>query len=213
MMKNQLIIFVKTPRLGWVKTRLARHIGKVAAWRFYRQTTDRLLRRMSDLAHSDICLHVAPGRGAFGPSAWPARFARRPQSSGNIGDRMINAFRQGPAAPTVLIGSDIPAIRAKHVEDAFRALKTKDIVFGPAEDGGFWLIGLRQPQRPLHIFKQVGWSSQHTLQDVLNNIPAHLKVGFVATLRDVDEIEDWQAYQSPSCSRKRGINSAKLQGL
>lgn len=214
-MARQLIIFVKSPYIGFVKTRLARHIGNLEAQRFYRRTTNQLLLRLSALQNSTIHLGVAPGKDAFGPSPWSAHYRRFPQSAGDIGRRMAVAFREVPSGPTVLIGSDIPAITTDHIEQAFSALQKNDIVFGPAQDGGFWLIGLKQPHLPRRLFKKVRWSSKYTLGDVLRELPRHLKVGVIATLRDVDEIDDWQAYQeaATSCSRKRGINSAKLQGL
>ena len=214
-MARQLIIFVKSPYIGFVKTRLARHIGKLEAQRFYRQTSEQLLLRLNRLHNTTIHLGVTPGKDAFGTSPWPSQYRRFPQSAGDIGRRMTAAFHQIPAGPTVLIGSDIPAITTDHIELAFRALRKNDIVFGPAQDGGFWLLGLKHPHLPKRLFKKVRWSSENTLEDVMRGLPPHLKVGIVDRLRDVDEIADWRAYHeaAASCSRNRGINSAKLQGL
>ncbi len=210
-MRQHLIIFAKAPRVGWVKTRLAHHIGVIEAWRFYRRTNANLLTHMSRLQNTTITLSVTPGNAAYGSSAWPSHLHREPQGAGDIGRRMAAAFQRSPTLPTVLIGSDIPTIRADHIKQAFRRLRHNDLVFGPALDGGFWLVGMRQPSLPYRIFDNVRWSGPHAMQDVLDNVASHTRVGFVETLRDVDELEDYQA-AGASCSLRRGINSAKLQG-
>jgi uncharacterized protein len=87
----------------------------------------------------------------------------------------------------VLIGADIPAVGARHIAEAFHLLGKHDIVFGPAEDGGFWLVGARRSPRPPPLFGKVRWSGPYALADVLGNLPRRVSVGFAARLADVDD--------------------------
>lgn len=191
-----LIVFVKAPRLGAVKTRLARHIGLLAAWRFQRDTTVALLARLGRPKWR-IILSVAPDTFAARGRFWDERIARKPQGRGDIGRRMARAIAGESIGPVVLIGSDIPAVERRHIDDAFRALGTADAVFGPAQDGGFWLVGFRHPGRARQAFKSVRWSGPHALADTLAGLPA-LRVARIATLSDVDEIEDYRTWFTPS---------------
>jgi rSAM/selenodomain-associated transferase 1 len=182
---QQLIIMVKEPRLGAVKTRLAGEIGAPAAARFYRTVSTNLIRRLSTDSRWRLVLAVAPDR-AVASSAWPPPADRMPQGHGDIGERMLRLLLASGAARTILIGSDIPGVCAEHIAAAFKTLGRSDIVFGPAEDGGFWLVGIRRGRCPAGLFRDVHWSSPHTLADTLRTIRAS-KVALAATLSDVDD--------------------------
>ena len=93
-----------------------------------------------------------------------------------------------PPGPLVIVGTDIPAIRAAHIAQAFRALGRHDAVFGPAADGGYWLVGLA-PRRPARPFAAVRWSTEHALADTLANF-AGRRVAMLRTLHDVDTAAD-----------------------
>ena len=181
-----LIVFVKAPRLGTVKTRLARAIGQSAAWRFYRETTATLLARVGWNPRWRTVLAVTPDAFASKGRFWPRAFARSPQGRGDIGRRMARSIADLGHGPTVLIGSDIPRIALRHIEDAFRALARADIVFGPAEDGGFWLVGTREPGILRRAFRDIRWSSATTLAEARANLEGK-RVALVATLADVDD--------------------------
>jgi glycosyltransferase A (GT-A) superfamily protein (DUF2064 family) len=91
------------------------------------------------------------------------------------------------------VGSDIPAITATHIRAAFASLARHDVVFGPATDGGYWLAGVRQglPEVALrHLFDTVRWSSGDALADTVRNVPSTWRIGYAATLRDVDTSVD-----------------------
>jgi glycosyltransferase A (GT-A) superfamily protein (DUF2064 family) len=92
---------------------------------------------------------------------------------------------------SVLIGSDLPSVRAAHIADAFDVLAHRDAVFGPAEDGGFWLAGLKPVPRIGRVFGHVRWSGPHALADTLRNM-GHRQAGFAATLSDVDNRRDYE---------------------
>jgi rSAM/selenodomain-associated transferase 1 len=182
-MKRHLVIFARAPQFGRVKRRLAGGIGAVAAMRFYRQTLDRQIRTLSRDRRWTVWLFLTPD---------PARYRAnvRGQGRGDLGQRMKRPFARLPPGPVVLVGSDIPAMRPSHIARAFALLGGHDLVFGPATDGGFWLIGARR-SRPLprSLFSGVRWSTAHALADTLATIPAGYTTGIADTLDDVDDAE------------------------
>src|SRR5262249_8255842 len=114
------------------------------------------------------------------------------QGGGDLGVRMQHALRSCPPGPVLLVGADIPELDARHIAAAFRHLGDRDIVFGAAEDGGFWLIGVRHPRCLPPLFKKVRWSSPHALADTLAGLPRRLSVGFAARLEDVDDAKAYR---------------------
>ncbi len=179
---------VKEPRAGQAKTRLAAGIGEVPAVWFYRHVTARVLSRVSRPSEWETSLAVAPD-SAVTSRAWSLRWPRLPQGHGNLGQRMQRIMNELPPGPVLIIGSDTPEIRARHIRAAFTALGTHTAVFGPSSDGGYWLIGLKRRPRILQIFANVRWSSPHTRADTERNLSGHL-ITYTATLDDVDEAED-----------------------
>lgn len=188
-MKRHLVIFARAPQLGRVKRRLAEAIGPLAAVRFYRRTLDRQIRTLSRDRRWTIWLFVTPDQALNHP-AW-RRGNVRGQGQGDLGQRMKRPFRLLPPGPVVLVGSDIPAMRPQHIARAFAALGRHDLVFGPATDGGFWLVGARR-SRPLphSLFAEVRWSTRHALADTLATIPPGYTTGVADTLDDVDDADD-----------------------
>ena len=203
MVDRHLIVFAKPPRLGAVKSRLARDIGMLAAWRFYRASLEGVIAEVARDPRWRTVLCVTPGA-----ARWPPDVALVPQCRGDLGTRMSRAMRRMPPGPVVLIGSDIPGLRRCHVARAFAALGRTQAVFGPADDGGFWLVGLRHPRRRPYLFENVRWSSAEALADTLANVADY---ELVDELCDVDTGADFERAQADS--RSRGINSAKLHGL
>ncbi len=193
-LRRQLVVFVKAPRIGTVKTRLAAGIGPVAAWRFYRGVTDGLLRTVADEPRWQTLLAVTPDAFQRRGRYWPRRIARIGQGRGDLGRRMGAVMATRPPGPVVIVGSDIPELRHRHVAEAFAALETCDAVFGPAADGGYWLVGLkRRPLRP-DIFRDVRWSTEHALADTLRNLSPDCRVAMLQTLNDVDTVDDYRRY-------------------
>ena len=191
---RNLVVMAKAPVMGRVKSRLAADIGLVPATRFYRTTLAGLLRRLGRDPRWLLWLAVTPDSAANDPGAWPERARLIPQGAGDLGDRMarILAPLQGgrsvglPPGPVVLIGSDIPAIQPTHIAAAFSALGRHSLVFGPASDGGYWLVGTnRRPAGPRDLFRNVRWSTEHALADTLANVPTETPA-FLETLDDID---------------------------
>ena len=187
-MKPTLIVMVKEPHPGRVKTRLGRDLGMVGAAWWFRHQTRRLLRRIED-PRWQVVLAVAPDVEGLLSRVWPAHLPRWPQGRGNLGDRMARMLRAAPG-PACVIGADIPGINRKELARAFDALERHDAVFGPAPDGGYWLVGLKPPRRaPPSLFDAVRWSGPQALADSRATLPGY-RIAEVSTLRDVDEIHD-----------------------
>lgn len=180
---------VKEPHPGRVKTRLGRDIGMTAAAWWFRHQTRRLIRRIQD-PRWHVVLAVSPDVEGVQSRVWPGHLTRWPQGRGNLGHRMARMMRQVSHGPACIIGADIPGIMPQHIAEAFQALGSHDAVFGPAADGGYWLIGLKHPRRqPPLLFKDVRWSSEHALVDTKATMRRY-RIAEVATLTDVDEVTD-----------------------
>ena len=186
----------RRPELGRVKTRLAKGIGAVDATRFYRQTTASVLRRLGRDPRWRTMLSLAPDHAIDDGGLSPLTLPRIAQGEGDIGERMQNIFEVGPPGPVVIVGSDIPEIETEYIASAFHALGRTDVVFGPADDGGYWLVGMRRRPRVVDIFGDVRWSSEHALADTAANVVrAGLTYELVARLSDVDTMEDFNRWQ------------------
>ncbi len=184
------MVFARAPRFGTVKRRLARDIGPIEAVRFHRTTTGTLLRRLAADSRWTTWLAVTPDRAAAsGRGLWRSSCRLIPQGPGDLGRRMGRALEQLPPGPVVIVGADIPGIRPRHLAQAFRLLGRRDWVIGPAEDGGYWLIGARRRPVLRLPFEGVRWGSPHALADTLANL-AGQSFGVLETLTDVDSGAD-----------------------
>jgi len=159
-----------------------------AAW-WYRHQTARCLRKLRD-PRWQLVLAVTPDHGAHHDRLWPRDLARLPQGRGDLGRRMASALASVSQAPVVLIGSDVPDITPTHIAGAFAALGARRAVFGPATDGGFWLIGLQRGALAYpRMFEGVRWSRADTLEQSLAALAA-LNPARVTEMRDVDTVND-----------------------
>ncbi|MEO9457533.1 MAG: TIGR04282 family arsenosugar biosynthesis glycosyltransferase [Lentilitoribacter sp.] len=189
MTRGTLIIMVKEPRAGRVKTRLGKDIGMTASAWWFRHQVRRLLRRIVD-PRWDVVLAVAPDHGGLLSRVWPSHIERIPQGQGDLGDRMARAMRSVPKGPVCVIGADIPGVGPDQIARAFKTLGSSDAVFGPAPDGGYWLVGLKRTHpMPPQIFQNVRWSTEHALADTAASLRG-LSVALVDQLQDVDTIDD-----------------------
>jgi hypothetical protein len=191
-MRRQLILFVRAPALGRGKRRLARAIGDGAALRFERLMIARLLRRLAGDRRWHLRLAVTPDRACSAARDWRRGVEVVPQGGGDLGVRMRRVIAAAPPGPVVLIGSDIPGLDASHVAAAFDKLGGCDVVFGPAADGGFWLVGARRRPRFPPLFQRVRWSGPHALADTLAGLPRGVSISLVDTLEDVDDADTYR---------------------
>jgi uncharacterized protein len=119
--------------------------------------------------------------------------SRVPQGRGDLGQRMQRIFDRCGRGPLIIVGTDIPFITREIIAKAFRELRRADAVFGRAEDGGYWLVGLRRRPKRVAPFENVRWSSPHALADTLRNLRAH-RIAFAETLFDIDTEADYRRY-------------------
>ncbi len=188
-MQRTLVIMVKEPRPGRVKTRLGRDISMVGAAWWFRHQTRSLIRRLRD-PRWQIVLAVSPDREGLTSRVWPEDLPRAAQGRGDLGDRMGRMLRGMPVGPVCLIGADIPGITRAHIARAFKALGSSQMTFGPAPDGGYWLVGAQRfGALPSGLFKDVRWSTEHALADTLTSIPG-ARVALLDHLSDVDTVAD-----------------------
>jgi uncharacterized protein len=191
-MRRTLVLFVRVPMFGAGKRRLARAIGDVAALRFERRMLGLLVRRLGRDRRWQLRIAATPDHTRLYLPGRPRPGCIVGQGKGDLGVRMRRAIIACPPGPVVLVGADIPLLAASHIAAAFRLLDACDLVFGPAEDGGFWLVGARRRLRPPPPFGRVRWSTRHALADTLANLPRRIAIGWVERLADVDDADAYR---------------------
>lgn len=186
--KNLLIIFAKNPILGHCKTRLATGVGPENALKIYQTLLTHTAKTVKKLPCRKVVFY---SKYIDKEDVWEASiFEKQVQATGGLGHRMSQAFDWGFAQGhknIVLIGTDLIDLEALDIKDAFKALATKAVVFGPATDGGYYLIGLSRMNKDL--FKNIPWSTAEVLRKSLAKLPlnnSHL----LAQKNDIDQIED-----------------------
>ena len=187
-----LVVMAKVPAIGRVKTRLGREIGAVAATQFYRTTLAALLRRLARDSRWRTIVAVAPDRDRGSPALLPW-LTRTGQGEGDLGQRMQRVMDRAGCGPVIIIGTDIPAIAPRDIAEGFRALGSADAVFGPAPDGGYWLVGFKRSPAIPRPFGDVRWSSTHALADTLAGFDVSANVRQLRPLADVDDGETFRA--------------------
>ena len=191
MSKKLIIIFVKNIKLGKVKTRLAKTVGNGAASKVYEALVD-----ITELATSNIQIEKRIYfSDAVVASKWPNAF-KTTQRGINLGERMKNAIHEGfndGYESIVLLGSDLPNISSSIISKGLNALDQTEIVFGPAEDGGYYLVGMNKPHA--FIFENKPWSDSKLLETTLNELKnKNIDVSLLETLNDIDTFEDLKQY-------------------
>lgn len=188
-MKRTLVVMLKEPQPGRVKTRLGREIGMITAAWWFRHQTRALLNRLQD-PRWDLILAVSPDIAGLQSRVWPWHLHRVPQGRGDLGDRMKRVLQLPGKGPVCIVGADIPGITRTHIARGFAALGSADFVLGPAPDGGYWLIGAKRTRAlPPRLFANVRWSTEYALADTVASWP-YARIAYVDTLRDVDEVRD-----------------------
>ncbi len=190
MRNSLLIIFVRNPTLGQVKSRLARTVGPVKALEIY----ELLLTKTCQVAQdSDSDKIVYYSDRVESEDIWDSRiFSKALQSRGDLGIRMYRAFQssfEDGYGKVVIIGSDCYDLTAGIINQAFKELDNNDVVIGPAQDGGYYLIGLNELHSQFFINKK--WSTPAILKDTLRDISKlGIKVRLLPLLNDIDDQED-----------------------
>lgn len=187
MTETLVIVFVKNTALGSVKTRLARTIGDFGALKVYEELL-LITKQAINKLETDVRIYFSK---EIDSNEW-VKFPKYKQQGIDLGERMSNAFKDGfndGYKNIILIGSDLPDISTAHIENGIKELEDNNAVFGPAEDGGYYLIGLNMLIPAL--FKSKPWSQPHLLQTTLQELHSlNISVGILDTLNDIDTYED-----------------------
>jgi len=189
-MKKVLLIFIKNPELGKVKTRLAKSIGDSEALHVYKKLLNSTVSVAEKTdAHRQIWYssYINNEDGIK-----PELFGKYLQMGSDLGERMKGAFRQAfddGADRVVIIGSDCPDLSEAIVENAFERLDKNDLVIGPSEDGGYYLLGMNQYFESL--FRDIEWSTESVLESTIQKAKLNnLNIFQLPVLNDIDNIED-----------------------
>jgi uncharacterized protein len=200
--RNALIVFLKNPTAGHVKTRLAAGIGNEKALWIYLELVRSTADAVKNLAGATVFLYFNEALPAYASveehQARVAAFSSGDgctvavQTGGNLGERMLNAFTEVKDQgfdKICIIGTDCPEISTALLEEAFRELDSRDLVIGPAMDGGYYLLGMKQVHDTL--FKGKNWSTSTVLTSTMGDADnAGLSVALLRQLRDLDDSDD-----------------------
>jgi len=188
MSKNLLLIFTRNPELGKAKTRLAKTVGDVTALEIYKFLLQKT-KEVSSKVTSDKAVYYSVKIREN--DIWDANTYQKHQQVGqDLGIRMLNAFKNGFDADyekVMIIGSDLYDLTTENIEKAFTELDTNDVVIGPAEDGGYYLLGMNS----LHssVFKNKEWGTETVRKDTLNDLKKQ-SVKLLELKNDIDVYED-----------------------
>ena len=192
--KEAIIIFVRNPVLGKVKTRLAKTMGNGKALLIYQLLLEHT-RQVTGNLHCDKFVYYSDYIDEN--DDWNnVLYKKKLQSGGDLGERMANAFKQLFASGyqrLIIIGSDCLDLTSDLINEAFNRLKEADVVFGPSTDGGYYLLGLKVPYPP-ELFENKNWSTDTVLSDSLKTLEASgTSYQLLIPLNDIDEESDLPA--------------------
>jgi hypothetical protein len=190
--RDALIIFARNPELGKCKTRLAKTIGDEAALNIYKYLLEHTAHISKDLK---VDKYVFYSENIKNDDLWKnAIFRKKLQFGADLGAKMENAFFelfQLGYEKIIIIGSDLLDLTTKHINEAFETLNNQDIVIGPAKDGGYYLLGMKNTHSK--IFKNKDWGSSSVLKNTLNDIQ-NSTFSLLEELNDIDTFEDIKPY-------------------
>ena len=190
-MEHALIIFIKNPVLGKVKTRIASHAGEAAALDIYKNLLDHTRIVVGSIEATRLLFYSDRVQRL---DQWPEKkYSKNLQMGDDLGERMLNAFKIATEYDKkIIIGSDCPGITQELIEEAYISLDYHDVVIGPSHDGGYYLLGMNTlvPE----LFHHIPWSTDQVLLETVKILQQkRLLYKLLPMLRDVDTIEDWEA--------------------
>jgi len=213
--RNRLIVFTRYPKPGKTKTRLTLTLGPDGAADLHKRMAEHAVawaRRLVRARRIDLEIHFEGGAAAWFAQWLGDDLTCRPQSRGDLGRRMFQAFCQafdGGVDRVVIIGTDCPALDGRLTLQAFESLDRSDLVLGPAHDGGYYLIGLRRPVPSL--FEGMPWGTDRVLSETLRKADKlRLKVALLRQLSDVDRPEDLPHWYGVAASHAAAQPAARL---
>ena len=193
-----ILLFVKYPNVGRVKTRLAEQIGQDAAADLYRNFVTDILATLKSLdVNFKIVFALGGSQDQF--QQWLGKeYSYIPQVGQDLGQRMKNAFLQAFSEDfnsVVVIGSDSPDLPVEYLELAFCALDTNDVVIGPSSDRGYYLIGFARNSFLPEAFEQISWSSDKVFEQTIDILQQHKqRLYLLPQWHDVDTLTDLKSF-------------------
>jgi uncharacterized protein len=190
--RSALLVFLKAPRPGAVKTRLAAAVGPALAAAVYRALAEQVVRATAPAGEYERVFLFDPPQAAGEIRAWLGDHRLHPQAAGDLGRRMAEAFAYAfalGAGRAAVVGTDAPGLSRALVCAALQGLADHDLVLGPALDGGYYLIALDRP-RP-ELFEGIPWSTPRVLERTLERASElGLRVRLLEPQPDVDTLDD-----------------------
>jgi len=192
--RSAVLLFIKSPEKGKVKSRLAKTIGEDSALDVYKGLVYNTLENLRDGNYLFRLCFYPPDSGTIIKNWLGNTYCYTPQNGKDLGERMKNAFVQAfsdGVEKVLLIGSDIPDMSISLINDAVKALDTNDAVIGPAQDGGYYLIGFNSASFLPDIFREIAWSTDSVFYQTMKVFgKSGLKVHVLRVLSDVDTFDD-----------------------
>jgi rSAM/selenodomain-associated transferase 1 len=192
--KNGVILFIKSPEIGKVKSRLSASIDKKTVVKIYKLFVQDILKKLEEIPYEKIICY-SPKNANHDIKKWlGSNYIYIPQNGSNLGERLKNSFVEGFQSgflKLIAIGSDSPDLKLDYFIDAFKNLDAYDTVIGPCVDGGYYLIGFSKNSYYPKVFEDIPWSTEKVYERSIESIEkANLKVYTLPIWQDVDTIED-----------------------
>lgn len=196
-LKPAIIVFQKNPVLGKVKTRIAQQLGNEKALEIYRVLVQKTHEQLAKLTDWDVYIYYSDFLEAVDWKPKEGKISYRLQKGEDLGKKMRVAFEevfQEGYQKVLIIGTDCPEITAKILNEAAAELEHHDVVFGPAMDGGYYLLGMKK----IHdgLFQNIPWSTDSVLEISIQYLKQN-QISFrtIRALSDIDTAEDWEKYR------------------
>lgn len=190
--RNLVIIFVRNPVLGKVKTRLSKSVGDLAALKIYQLLLEKTKKATQVLSCDKVVFY---SKEIIHNDLWdtPA-YQKELQIGDDLGSRMEHAFQinfEKNYKKIVLIGSDLYDLNPSLINEAFKKLIQNEVVIGPSKDGGYYLLGLKKGYPK--IFRNKKWGTSSVREDTLKDLE-NINVHSLALMNDIDVVEDLREY-------------------
>ena len=201
---NRLLVFARVPELGRVKTRLTEAVGDARALAVYEAMLCDVLRgigKSSETTEVEVCWAPTDAVSAERLATAFGDHTLAMQTGTTLGDRLAMAFSERfffhRTQKIVAIGVDEPGLTRPEIDHAFALLDSCEWVVGPAEDGGYYLIGCRAPAFDVSLFREMNWGTSEVLPTTLDRIrAAQSSVALMPVRYDIDTVEDLERYAS-----------------
>ncbi len=194
MSKNLIIVFTRNPELGKVKTRLAKILGNQSALNIYNYLLKYTEQTIRNINCDKAVFYSVKIRE---DDIWNSNIYQKLQQKGkDLGSRMSNAFKyafEKNYEKVIIIGSDLIDLKSKHISTTLKMLDNNDVIIGPAQDGGYYLLGMKKIHS--NIFENKDWGTATVLKDTLKDLQ-HLDVFHLEELNDIDTFEDLKDNQT-----------------